>query len=111
MKITFSIWIASKTRWAHLEKDVDMPVIPRVGEYMKFSNAVVGDYFSWKISQITYKESGEVDVWTGLLEDSEGCGYSFDAEDEFDEYYASYVNEGWRCERGQGKNRRYKAGK
>ena len=37
--IEFSIWLASKSRWAHLTKMIGMPVVPRVGEFVKFSNA------------------------------------------------------------------------
>ena len=38
MQISFSIYLASKTRWAHLQKDVDLPAIPRPGEYVKLRN-------------------------------------------------------------------------
>ena len=106
MKLEFSIWIASKTRWAHLTKGIEMPTVPRVGEYMKFNNDEMGDYFPWRITEVTYRESGHVDVCTELLDNQDDRGYSFESEVEFDEYYQSYLDMGWRCERGVGPNRR-----
>ncbi|WP_201772769.1 hypothetical protein [Endozoicomonas numazuensis] len=75
---------------------------------MKFNNSEVGDYFSWEVSQITYHESGSIAVWTELLDNIDGRGYSFDTEAEFDEYYQSYLSEGWVSERGVGENKQYK---
>ena len=57
-QITFSIWLASKTRWAHLTKDISMSVVPRVGEWMKFENPTQGDSFAWRVTQVTYREAG-----------------------------------------------------
>ncbi len=85
-----------------------MQSVPRVGEYMTFTNKEVGDYFAWPISQITYRETGEIEIWTELFDDDDNLGYSFDTEEEFDEYYQSYLAEGWVCERGPKKNTRYK---
>jgi hypothetical protein len=108
MNIEFSIWLASKTRWAQLTKLIPMPLVPRVGEYMKLDNARMGDYFAWKVTQVTYRESGEIEVWTELLNDAEGRGYSFESEDELDEYFESYLAEGWQCPKGIGPNTRYR---
>jgi hypothetical protein len=107
MKIRFSVWIASKTRWSHLTKVVEMPVVPRVGEFMKFRNAKLGDYFAFQISQVTYREAGEIDVWTELLGNVDDRMYSFEEEAEFDDYYHSYLEEGWECPRGVGPNTKY----
>ncbi|WP_425618791.1 hypothetical protein NA78x_002507 [Anatilimnocola sp. NA78] len=104
--VEFSIWLASKTRWAHLTKMIEMQTVPRVGEFVKFSNAKNGDYFSWKVSQVTHRESGSIEVWTELLDNIDNRGFSFETEDEFDEFFQSYVTESWRCERGIGPNRR-----
>ncbi len=106
--IDFSIWLASKTKWAHLTKLISMPVVPRVGEYVKFRNAQMGDYFGWKVSSITYRECGPIEVLTELLDDIDGRRYSFEEEQEFDEYFNSYLVEGWRCERGIGPNSQYR---
>jgi hypothetical protein len=103
--IEFSIWLASKSRWAHLTKMIGMPVVPRVGEFVKFSNAKNGDYFAWKVSQVTYRENGSIEVWTELLENIDNRGFSFETEDEFDDFFQSYVAENWRCERGIRTNR------
>jgi hypothetical protein len=107
MNVQFSFWLATKTRWAHLTKGIDMPVMPRVGEFVKFKNAKVGDYFAFKITQVTYHEGGEPEVWTELLDNVDDRMYSFEDEGEFDEHFNSYLQEGWNCERGVGPNRRY----
>lgn len=100
MDITFSIYLGSKTRWAHLTKTISLPVMPRVGESVKFKNDMVGDYFAWKITDISYRETGQIVAMTELLNNIDGRGYSFEEEEEFDEYFSSYVAEGWSCENG-----------
>jgi hypothetical protein len=85
-------------------------VVPRVGEFVKFDNKEQGDYFAWRVTQVTYRESGKIEVWTELLNDVDNRGYSFEAEQEFDEYLKSYIAEGWRCYHGIKPNTRYKAG-
>ncbi len=106
MDLEFSIWLATKTRWAHLTKVIAMPVVPRVGEFVKFRNAVMGDYFAFQVSSVTYHEDGPVEVWTELLDNIDDRMYSFEEEPEFDEYFNSYLAEGWHCPRGVGPNRR-----
>src|SRR5712692_10775465 len=100
MEIEFSIWLATRTRWAHLTKIISMPVVPRVGEFVKFTNDKLGDYFAYAIKQVTYRENGYIEVWTELFENIDDRGYSFEQEEEFDEYFASYLAEGWSCGRG-----------
>ncbi len=107
MDIEFSIWLATKTRWANLTKTMSMSSVPRVGEFVKFDNERVGDYFAWEVSQVTYRESGVTEVWTGLLDNIDDRGYSFEDEAEFDEYYESFLAEGWHCKRGIGRNNHY----
>ena len=82
-----------------------MPVVPRVGEFVKFKNNAVGEYFPYKVKQVTYRETGEIEVWTELLENVDERGYSFEQEEEFDEYFASYLAQGWNCSRGVHPNR------
>jgi len=106
VEIEVSIWLASKTRWAHLVKTLTTPTVPRVGEYMKFKNAEVGDNFPWKVTQVTYREAGTIEVWTELLDNIDERGYSFENESDFDSYFNSYCVEGWRCERGIKRNAR-----
>jgi len=105
--IEFSIWLASKTRWVHLAKVIAMKAVPRVGEFVKFKNPIDGETTPFRVTEIIYRESGPIEVWTELLENIDNRGYSFEEEVELDEYYASYVSEGWRSERGIGLNRRY----
>lgn len=93
--IHVSIYLASKTRWTHLQKVVQLPAVPRVGEWLKLRNDEMGDYFGWRVSEVTYRESGQVEVMTELLEDIGGRGYSFEDEAEFDDYYRSYLECGW----------------
>lgn len=106
MAIVFHIYLATKTRWVHLEKTLELPAVPRVGEFVKFANSRMGDYFAFEISEVTYREGGRVEVMTALLNDVDARMYSFDDEAEFDEYYSSYLAEGWTAERGVGPNQR-----
>ena len=108
MDVEFSIWLASKTKWAHLSKTISMVAIPRVGEFMKFQNKEVGDYFAFEVSQVTYHENGHIEVWTELLGNIDDRMYSFEEEEDFDEHFASFLAEGWKCERGVGPNKRSK---
>lgn len=62
MNIKFSIRIASMTRWAHLTKVITLPAVPRVGEFVRFLNATQGEYFAWKVTQVTYHEAGMIEV-------------------------------------------------
>lgn len=88
-----------------------MAVLPRVGEFVKFRNETMGDYFAFEVTSITYRESGVIEVWTDLLDNIDGRMYSFEEEEEFDKYLASYLAEGWRCEKGVGPNTRYRGPK
>ncbi|MBS1808751.1 MAG: hypothetical protein JST84_11210 [Acidobacteria bacterium] len=107
IEIEFSLWLASKTRCAHLSKIISLPAIPRAGEFIKFRNEQQGDYFALAITQVTYREDGIVEVWTELLDNIDNRMYSFEEEQEFDEYFESYLEEGWECEYGIRPNNRY----
>ena len=85
-----------------------MRAIPRIGEFVKFTNNKQGDYFSWKVTEITYRESGDIDIRTELLDNVDNRGYSFETEDEFDAYYQSYLHEGWQSKEGIVENMRVK---
>ncbi|ENK2328142.1 hypothetical protein AB3A96_004251 [Vibrio vulnificus] len=107
IEIEFSIYLASKKNWVHLVKNVHLPVVPRVGESVKFNNRIVGDYFSWTVNQVTYRESGMIEVTTELLDNTNNRMYSFEEQDEFLEYYHSYLNEGWVSLHGIKTNKQY----
>ena len=57
-------------------------------------------------AQITHREGGAIELWTELLDDVDGRGYSFESEPDFDECFESYLEEGWTSERGVGRNSR-----
>jgi hypothetical protein len=104
MDVEFSIYLATPTRWAHLQKTVSLPAMPRVGEWVKFRNEEMGHYLGFEITQVTYREGGAIEVMTALLDNVDDRMYSFDDEAELDKYLASYLREGWRCDRGVGPN-------
>ena len=109
MQIKFSIYMASKTRWAHLTKTISMPSVPRVGEFIRFANEEEGDYFKWRVMEVTFRgSSGRFEIMMDLLNNADERGYSFEDESEFDECFDSYLTEGWQCERGVGPNRLHK---
>lgn len=85
-----------------------METIPRVGEFVKFTLQGEDDYVPWKISEITYREAGSIEIWTELLDDVDGRGYSFEDEEEFNEALAMYLASGWDCPRGVRPNKRVK---
>ena len=92
--VSVSIYFASKTRWVHLQKTLSLSAVPRVGEWLKLRNEQVGDYFAWRVVEVTHREAGLVEVMTDLLDD-DGRGFSFDHESEFDDYHRSYLACGW----------------
>ena len=107
INMQFSIWIASKTKWAHLIKDIQLESVPMVGNYIKF-NCFNYDYIPWKITQITFRENCKIEVWTELLDNIDNRNYSFEEENEFLECYNDFLKDNWICERGIGENTRYK---
>lgn len=85
-----------------------MEAVPRVGEFVKFTLLAEDDYVAWRISEITYRETGSIEISTELLDDVEGRGYSFEDEEDFDEVLTEYQNSGWDCPRGVKANTRVK---
>ena len=98
--LSVSIYLASKTRWVHLQKTIRLHAVPRVGEWLKLSNDEMGEYFGWRVEEVTYRESGQIEIRTGLLDDVDGRGYSFESESELDEYSDSYRACGWTSPHG-----------
>ena len=85
-----------------------MKAIPRVGEFVKFTLEGENDYVPWKVSEITYREVGSIEIWTELLDDLDGRGYSFEDEEEFDHALTGYQTSGWDCPHGVKPNMRVK---
>lgn len=77
-----------------------MQAIPRVGDFVKFTLEGEDDYVPWRVPAITYRESGAIEVSTELLDDLDGRGYSFEAEEDFDETVKEYQTSGWHCPHG-----------
>lgn len=80
------LYLRSPTRLAFLTRPVEFVFPPRVGEWVKLRNAVHGNYFALRVAEITHVESEGVDVMVEALDL---------AEQELDEYIASYKAEGW----------------
>ncbi|WP_413114109.1 hypothetical protein [Thaumasiovibrio sp. DFM-14] len=86
-------------------KTIEMQAVPRTGEFLKFRNDVVGDYFSFKVTEVVYRETGsKIEISTELLDNVDNRGYSFEDESEFDEYLSSYLSVGWLSPRGVTEN-------
>ncbi|MCM0148659.1 hypothetical protein KCN56_08820 [Photobacterium galatheae] len=107
IEIEFSIWLASKEHWVHLTKKIPLPCVPRAGEFMKFSSELLGDYFAWKVTQVTYREDGRVEVFTELLDNIDERMYSFEEDSEFQASLAAYQKEGWTAPFGVKTNTQY----
>ena len=85
-----------------------MEAVPRVGEFVKFTLQGKDDHVPLRISQITYREAGSIEIWTELLDDVDGRGYSFEDEEEFDEALSERHDSGWDCPNGVKANTRVK---
>jgi hypothetical protein len=94
LDLEFSICLATKTPGGSPQEGHDLPAVPRVGEFIKFRNAAMGGYFAFRVSQVTYREGGLIEVWTELLDNVDNRMYFFEEEREFDEYFNSYLAEG-----------------
>ena len=89
-------------------KSISLPSVPRVGEYIRFQTENEDDDYSWEIREIKHYESGRIEVWTELLDNIDDRMYSFESEDEFQEYYDKYIAAGWKAPYGIRENKQYK---
>jgi len=80
-----------------LEKDVEFVSMPRVGEWLKLRNEKMGDYFAFRIREVTHREGRSPDIMLELMLDADGRPEfsGREGEEELDEYVQSYVEEGW----------------
>jgi hypothetical protein len=65
MDVVVDIYLASPTRWAHLRRTLDLHAVPRVGEHLKLRNAEMGDYFPFRVVEVTHREGAAIEVMTG----------------------------------------------
>lgn len=56
MKIDATLYWVSDQRIARLSKQLDLPVLPRTGEFIKIRNQVLGDYFAFEVTEVTHRE-------------------------------------------------------
>ena len=91
------MYLASPTRLCLLEKTVSFHTVPRTGESLKFTNRKMGDYFAFRVGEVTHREGSAPEL---LLERWVKSSAEFEVldEKELDEYVASYSAEGWRHE-------------
>ena len=91
------MYLASPTRLCLLERTMPFEVVPRTGEWLKFKNREMGDYFGFRVGEVTHREGGPPEL---ALERWMKAATEFEYldEKELDEYIAAYVTEGWRHE-------------
>ena len=89
------MYLDSPTRLCRLEKVVEFETLPRVDEFLKVANRELGDYFPFRVVEITHRENALPEMMLGRLPPGEGKQAAF-GEMELDEYVQSYVAEGWR---------------
>ena len=88
------LYLASESRFAFLQKEVEFHSLPREGEWLKLRNKDKGDYFAFWVKEVTHREGGLPELMLDVLRCSE-TEYELFEEHELDEYIASYVAEGW----------------
>lgn len=88
------MYLASDVRLASLEKTVNFVAMPRAGEFIRFNNKKMGDYFDFAVDDVTHVEDEDPEITLELWRDENGYNLLED-ETELDEYVESYEAEGW----------------
>jgi len=88
------LYLDSPTRLCLLEKTIVFHTMPRVGESLKLANRELGDYFPFRVAEITHREASGPELMLDRLPPPDGKSAAFD-EAELDEYVAAYAVEGW----------------
>jgi len=88
------MYLDSPSRLVLLEKTVDFHALPRTGEWLKLANSEMGDYFAFRVAEVTHREGSLPELMLDRLSAPDGKSTAFD-EDELDEYVTSYLAEGW----------------
>jgi hypothetical protein len=89
------LYLDSPSRLCRLEKLVEFHAMPRVGEWLKLVNPKMGDYFGFRVAEITHREGSVPELMLARLEPAVGNAAAF-PEDELEEYLSSYVECGWK---------------
>lgn len=94
--IDVALYFDTETRIIRLEKRICLPLLPRVGESIKFANSELGDYFAFTVEQVTHRENGIPEIWATTHELTEWktkrCHWDTD---DLDSDVSSYLEEGW----------------
>jgi hypothetical protein len=88
------MYLDSPTRLCRLERVVEFHALPRIGEWLKLSNAEMGDYFAFSVREVTHRQGDYPEIVLDRLPPEDGKNVAFD-EVELEEYVASYAAEGW----------------
>jgi hypothetical protein len=86
VRASVRLYLAGDGELALLEKEIEFPSLPLVGEFVKLKNRGLGSYFAIRVAEITHVEEGTPDVMLETLELPPS---------ELEQYIASYGKEGW----------------
>lgn len=92
--VLVTMYLGSPTTLVRLEKQIQLPALPRAGEWMKFENQQEGDHILYQVRDVIYRERGNPSIVLEFLKDGPSH-YLLLEEDELSEFIASYVAEGW----------------
>lgn len=95
MKIDATLYWVSDQRIACLVKRLDLPVLPRTGEFIKIRNQVLGDYFAFMVTEVVHRE-GRIPEIRVRIDHHPGDDLPDDQGLESDAN--TYVAEGWKLE-------------
>jgi len=94
IKAKVQLYLVSEKRLGYLTKEIDFQCLPRTNEWVKLKNEKLGDYFGFKVDEITHREGALPEIMLQPLMKNE-FEYDFFEEDELIEYIDSYKEEGW----------------
>lgn len=95
MKIDATLYWVSDQRIARLSKQLDLPVLPRTGEFIKIRNQVLGDYFAFMVTEVTHREARIPEI---RLRIDYRPGDDLPADQDLESDINTYVAEGWTLE-------------
>ena len=92
MKIDATLYWVSDQRIACLSKQLDLPVLPRTGEFIKIRNQKLGDYFAFMVTEVTHREGRIPEI---RLRIDYRPGDDLPADPDLESDINTYVAEGW----------------